>query len=111
MNLCMSSGPQCLKVGATIGCIVAEVVTLVVCELLAEGPWHSFPHMSGRARYGDRGGRNQPYYAGLYAAKGRGREAMLEYIRIHGPPPSKGQGAFHPRGSRDAGSAFVGFRH
>jgi len=47
----------------------------------------------GKARYGSSGGAHRAYYAGLYRAKGQGKEAMRQYIRLHGPPPaSKGKG-------------------
>ena len=53
----------------------------------------------GRARWGNSGGSNREYYSGYYRAKGVGRAAVAEYIRIHGAPPSKGGGAFHDRKS------------
>ena len=49
----------------------------------------------GRERFGDSGGQHREYYRGLYAAKGQGK--MREYIATHGPPPSRGGTAYHPR--------------
>lgn len=43
----------------------------------------------GKIRFGNSGGAHRVYYTGLYRAKGLGKQAMAEYIRIHGPPPSR----------------------
>ena len=51
----------------------------------------------GRERRGRPGGQNSVYYAGLYAAKGRGKAAKRKYIEDFGSPPSKGGNKFHKR--------------
>ena len=46
----------------------------------------------GKQRWGGSGGSNKEYYKALYRAKGQGKEAMAEFIRVHGKPPSRSAG-------------------
>jgi len=54
-------------------------------------PWRSGVN-GGKQRFGSSGGQHREYFAGLYRSKGKGKESMREFIRLHGPPPRKGQG-------------------
>ena len=51
----------------------------------------------GRIRDGASGGRDPEYYKLYYRAKGRGKAAIEDFVRAHGPPPSRGGKAYHRR--------------
>ena len=44
----------------------------------------------GRNRYGTSGGKNKAYYHAYYAAKGKGKAAVVAFKRTYGKPPSSG---------------------
>ena len=53
-------------------------------------------NLGGRRRHGNRGGHDQEYYAGFYAAKGKGKAALEAYVAQHGYK-GRGGSAFHDR--------------
>ena len=51
----------------------------------------------GEIRHGNSGGSNRQYYRGYYSAKGRGKAALAEYLRMHGDPPGSGGKGYMPK--------------
>ena len=49
----------------------------------------------GVQRAGSSGGRDREYYRGYCAAKGQGKCQLTRYVRLHGPPPTRGGTPWH----------------
>jgi len=65
----------------------------------------------GKGRFGNAGGSNRKWYAGFYAAKGKGKDAIARYIAMYGPGPKlsdKGDGSSKGRSKGGRSSSSTG---